>query len=655
MMRPPVGGAILAKNRPAIQGRKVPLAEETSMKELIRQYLDDSMSRRQLVTGLSALGMSTVAAKTMAQSLTPAASAPPAAMRDMQGTGGALFVAQLKAAGVKYVFFNPSTGDYPIFDALVDEPSIQVIKGIHEGAVVAMADGYAKATGKPGVVIVANVGLPNAMTQMINSWKDQIPLLVAVASADQETMGRDQLQEAEFHETMTHPITKWTWMAKTTAGIPETLRRGLKFASTPPCGPVFLALPNNTLRDEAKAAIWDQAKFDVPMRIRPDKDDVEKAARLLIEAKNPLMSVGDEITWCRGEKEAAELAELLGLPVASQPVALGYWSKPFPTRHPLYIGAQLRDMRFPGKVDVLLNLGNRYGDRTAPGMAMISIRHDPTSLARTTPVDLAMVADVRLATADLIAAVKSLATPARLKEIAEERSTKARAYSSEMAEFRMKIARENADRSPITLSRIGLELEGALAPDTCYVCDVDSGKAMDPLMSFGGADKNYFATTANILGWGMAAAFGVKLARPDLAVVSVVGDGSFCFSGPQPLWSQARYQAPIMNIVLNNRSYNNERNRIWGFGGRQFKTGRDMTCYIGSPDVDYVKAAGAFGVEGEVVKEPGEVKPAILRAQRVIADGRPYLLDIHTQRDGIGAASTWHPAYSVADLRTRRV
>src|SRR5216683_7399787 len=98
------------------------------MKELIRQYLDEGMSRRQLMTGLSALGMSTVAANAMAQSLSPA-SAPPGAMRDVQGTGGALFVAQLKAAGVKYVFFNPSTGDYPIFDALVDEPSIQVIKG----------------------------------------------------------------------------------------------------------------------------------------------------------------------------------------------------------------------------------------------------------------------------------------------------------------------------------------------------------------------------------------------------------------------------------------------------------------------------------------------------------------------------------------------
>jgi thiamine pyrophosphate-dependent acetolactate synthase large subunit-like protein len=94
---------------------------------------------------------------------------------------------------------------------------------------------------------------------------------------------------------------------------------------------------------------------------------------------------------------------------------------------------------------------------------------------------------------------------------------------------------------------------------------------------------------------------------------------------------------------------------IWHGGGRQFKAGRDMTCYIGSPDIDYVRAADAFGVEGEAVKEPGELKAAIGRAQRVIAEGRPYLLDVHTARDGIGATSTWHPPYSVAELRSRRV
>jgi acetolactate synthase I/II/III large subunit len=623
------------------------------MKDLIKQYLDNGISRRKLMTGLSALGMSSVAVKAMAQSLSTAA--PASAMREVQGSGGALFVQQLKSAGVEYIFFNPSTGDFPIFDALVDEPSIQLIKGVQEGAVVAMADGYARASGKTGVVIVANIGLPNAMTQMVNSWKDQIPILVAVASVEQDQLGRDLTQETDHTEVMTQPITKWYWAAKTTEGIPETARRALKFASTAPCGPVFLSLPTNLLRGQAKAAVWDQAKFDVPMRIRPDKDDVEKTARALLEARNPLISVGDEIAWCRAEKELLKLAELLGLPVAGQALTLGYWSRPFPTQHPLYVGALLRDMRYPGKPDLLLNLGNRFGERASAGTRLISIRQDPASLARSAPVDLGMVADLRLAIADLIEAIRSMASEARIKEIAAERFARVAAYTKEMRAFRAQIVKENAERSPVSLERIGLELEAALDKDACFVGDIDSGRVMETAMSFGGDGKQYFGTGPNVLGWGLAAAFGVKLARPNQPVVAVVGDGSFLFSGAQPLWTQARYRAPIINIVLNNKSYNNERNRIWHYGGRQFQTGRDMTCYLGDPDVDYAKASAAFGVEAETVKEASQLKGAIARAQKVVAEGRPYLLDIDTYRDGIGAASTWHPTYSVADMRKRRV
>jgi thiamine pyrophosphate-dependent acetolactate synthase large subunit-like protein len=646
----------MADLRVAIRGRFY-------VKELIKQYLDQGLSRRQLVSGLSALGMSTVAAKSVAQNLAPlgqggASAEAASAIRDVEGTGGALFVAQLKAAGVEHIFFNPSTGDHSIFDALVDEPGIHLIKGIQEGAVVAMADGYARASGRTGIAVVANIGLPNAMTQMVNSAKDQIPLLVAVASIDQDALGRDQFQEVDHPELMTQPITKWFWQAQSAAAIAETTRRGLKFASTPPCGPVFLSLPSNTLDQHAKAQIWERSKFDVPMRIRPDKDDIDKAARLLIEASNPLVSIGDEITMCHGEKELVELAELLGLPVAgegAQGSALGYWSKPFPTRHPLYIGTLVRTMRYPGKPDVLLNLGNRFGELASPGTKLISIRLDPTSLARGAPVDLPIVADLRLAIADLTAAIKSVATASRLKAIADERAARAHAYAAQMIEVRQGIARGLADTAPISIERLGLELEANLDRDTCYVADVDSGRAMDQLMSFGGNDKPYFSTGPNVLGWGMAAAFGVKLARPDVPVVSVVGDGSFCFSGPQPLWSMARYKAPVTVIVLNNHSYNNERNRIWNSAGRQFEAGRDMTCYLGDPDVDYTKAASAFGVEGETVKEKAALKGAFERAKSAMVEGRPYLLDIHIKREGLGAVSEWHPPFSLADLRSRKV
>src|SRR5262249_20137564 len=178
---------------------------------------------------------------------------------------------------------------------------------------------------------------------------------------------------------------------------------------------------------------------------------------------------------CRASKELIDLAELLGLPVTGQGGSLGFWSKPFPTRHPLYIGPQLRDMRYPGKVDVLLNLGNRYGERAPPGMQLISSGLVPRSLARGGPAACGMVAEVRPGPADLTAAIRDLATAARLKEIAEERTARTRAYSTQMREFRQSIARENAQRTPVSLERIGLELESGLDQDTCYVCDVDSG------------------------------------------------------------------------------------------------------------------------------------------------------------------------------------
>jgi thiamine pyrophosphate-dependent acetolactate synthase large subunit-like protein len=128
------------------------------------------------------------------------------------------------------------------------------------------------------------------------------------------------------------------------------------------------------------------------------------------------------------------------------------------------------------------------------------------------------------------------------------------------------------------------------------------------------------------------------------------------FGGPQPLWSQARYCAPITNIVVNNRSYNNERNRILSVGaGQQFRFGKDMTSYNGSPDVDFAKAARAFGVEGEVVNDPAKIQESLSRAKRANIEGRPYLLDVHVDREGVGAASEWYPPYSIAAQRTRKV
>ena len=633
------------------------------MKDLIKQYLDSRISRRQLLSGLGTLGITAAAANSVAQSLAPLLPAAEdggtegaAASRSVKGTGGALLVAQLKASGVEHIFFNPSSGAAPFFDALVDEPKMQLIKALQEGALVAMADGYAKASGKTPFVICARPGFPNSMTQLYNVWKDEIPMVVAVDYVNRATLGEDGFEDADHLESIAHPITKWNWVAQSADKIPEVTRRAFKFASTMPSGPVFLAYPEDILDEEAQASVIDQAKFEISMRVRPDPSLVEKAARMLLEAQNPVLYVGDEIARCGAQKEVLELAELLGLPATRDGGTIG-WSKAFPTKHPLYLGAALREMRYPGHVDVILNLGSRlaYGERIQPGVKLIQVRMDATNLARTAPTDVAIFGDLKFTTTDLLAALRSMATADRLRQIGQDRAAKTHEYTATMRKFRESIGRETWNHSPISFERLGMELESALDKDTCVIAESDSGRKMEDFMSFGGPDKQYFTTTGAALGWGLPAAFGVKLAHPDLPVVSVVGDGAFLFAGPQPLWSYARYKAPVTIIVCNNRSYNNERNRIWNIGGRQFQTGRDMTCYLGDPDIDYAKAASGFGVEGETVAEPGQLQPALQRAKRATADGRPYLLDVHIERNGIGATSTWHPPYSIADLRQRKV
>src|SRR5262249_356536 len=205
--------------------------------------------------------------------------------------------------------------------------------------------------------------------------------------------------------------------------------------------------------------------------------------------------------------------------------------------------------------------------------------------------------------------------------------------------------------------RLGVELEKFLDLDTIYVTENDSGKIMEhELISFGGAGRKLIATSPQMLGWSTGAGFGAKLAEPNRPVGAIGGDGAMMFGSLSGLWSHARYNAPVTTIVYNNRSYNQERNRIWTyFGGDQFKQGRDLTCYNGDPELDFGKAAQAFGVDAEAVKEVSQIRPALERSKRANIEGRPYLLDVLVERTGLGAASTWYPEYSLADLRTRKV
>ena len=640
-----------------------------NIKDLIKGYVDNTVSRRQFLAGLAGLGLSASAASSLAKDFNPFVTRSddadpqplPEWARSFHGTGGQLIVEQLKAAGVEHLFINASSGQGPVLDALVDESNMHIIKAVEEGNLVGMADGYARASGKTPFVMFARPGIPNGMTMMFNAWKDYIPMVVLTDDVPVGMLGQDGFEAMDHMTSMTQTMTKWHWNSGAIDKIPEDLRRAFKFASTRPSGPVFLAVPNDLIAQRSEAIIMDQAKFQVPMRMAPDPAAIRQIAKILLEARNPMILAGDEIGYCDAQKEVVELAELLGATVTKTLATT--WSKPFPCVHPLYMETYVPTSRFPGKVDVLLNLGSRmplaFGDKLQieSSVKLIQIRLDSENLARVYPTDQAVIADIKLATAALIEEVnRQTPSQSRLERIAGERLQRARSHKEQRREVLTEIAKRRWHDAPLSGERLINELETLLDKDSIIVSENDTYRYhIDHYFRFGPEDKDFFANAGFALGWGLPAAFGVKLALPDKPVVSIVSDGGFLFSGPQPLWSYARHKAPIIVIVMNNRSYNDERNRILQLRGRSYETGLDMSCYLGDPDVNYAQLAGGFGVEGEVIEDADSIKAAVQRAQSATQEGRPYLLDVHVARTGSLANSTWHPEYHISSLRNRQV
>jgi thiamine pyrophosphate-dependent acetolactate synthase large subunit-like protein len=295
--------------------------KETIMRELVVDYLHKKISRRGFVGGLTKAGITVTVAQGVLASVNsvsaqtapaaaPAAQAATAAstatvgevtstgpVKTFQGTGGAAFAEQLIASGVKYVFGNSASEDGEFYEALIDRPQLKYILTPHEGPGAAMAAGYCMASGEPTIVMQAGIaGMANAIGQMFNAFKEQTPLVVYSYRSDQTgRSGRDGFEEVANQEQMVQPVTKYTWLARRADMIPETIRRAFKASWTPPMGPSYISWHSDYNSTRVRTDIINQDQFDPRMRVRPNPVEVERAAKLLVEAKMPVMIVGDEI------------------------------------------------------------------------------------------------------------------------------------------------------------------------------------------------------------------------------------------------------------------------------------------------------------------------------------------------------------------------
>src|SRR5204863_8775556 len=274
----------------------------------------------------------------------------PDAVRLFQGTGGEAFAEQLIASGVKYVFGNSASEDAHFYDALLDRPQLRYILTPHEGPGAAMAAGYVKASGQPAIVMSAGaVGLPNALGQMFNAWKEQTPLVFyAYRTEDSLASGRDGFEELPGQEQLAAPMTKLSWTARRAELIPDTSRRAFRVAWTPPYGPTYANWNSDFTEERFTAEIIRHEQVDPRMRVRPNPVEVQRAAKLLVEARRPLLIVGDEVYKAKAFDKVVQLAELLALPVAQ---ARSVYTN-FPQQHPLWLGnipaVRVATLSYPG-------------------------------------------------------------------------------------------------------------------------------------------------------------------------------------------------------------------------------------------------------------------------------------------------------------------
>jgi len=625
------------------------------MKALTKKFLDHELTRREFAMGITALGFSGAAVESVVAAVETPEGGYIKSGVPFSGTGGAALAECLLAAGAEYVFDTNSTGQTSFYDALMSRPELKLIVALQEGQAVSMAHGYELASGRPGFLMLPSIGMPNSMSNMYNAWKDRSSLVVFSDGSDTQLAGRDGFQQVDDWLTMTAPFTKWQWAVNHPERIPEMVRRGIKLASTPSGGPVYVRMPKNVLgAADIEATIYPQSAFALGAQMDPKPELIERTAQYLIDAQHPMINVGAEITRAGAVEAVVELAELLSISVTQGYSVYG----DFPYRHPLFAG--FYSMGFPRGLrdtDVFLNLGSPMPDPTLvtgpppKNATLINAQVEYDRIANVYPTEIAIAAGVGETTNALIDAVRGMTTKSKRKKLGAERLKAAEKGAASAAERRKRRASRGWDAAPMYAERLCYELDQWLDPDAAVVVETGD-RSPQAWIDFGPGSRTLIGpTTGFALGWGVGASLGVRIAKPETQVVALVGDGAMLFGQLESLWTASRYDIPVVVIIFNNRSYDSERGRIH-FGSRVARADRnawkDMSCYLGDPDINFVSIAKGFDIDGAVATNPEELRAALTRARNVNREGRPFVIDAAIARRGPGAESTWHPGVSIA-------
>jgi benzoylformate decarboxylase len=533
-------------------------------------------------------------------------------------TGRSAFLALLKDEGITHLFGNPGTTELPIMHALREHPDLTYVMAMQESLVVAMADGFSRASGR---LVACNVhvapGLGNAMGALYNAKFTGTPMIL---TAGQQEQGHG-LREPMLYDSLVRiaePLVKWAIEVTRLEDLPRIVRRAAKLATTPPTGPVFLSLPGDILNAEAGIELGRPTRVDA--RVRPADDALRALNERILRAERPVIVAGDEIVKSDALAEAALLAATLGCPAYQQSVPYGAH---FLSESPCFVGAlprvqaQTRDILAAHDLMIVLGadpLRMSVHSEIEPlpaGMPIVQIGLVDRDLAKNYPAEIALKADVKETLKALVPALRAGGGSA-LEHRARQSlaALAAKNWSARRARLVDEL-RPHGARTPVDPDWLTLQVVEAMPADAILI-DEGLTAARHMLALYPLRDRyGYHGLASGGIGWGLPAAVGASLANPRRPVVCYTGDGSAMYSF-QALWTAAHHRLPLTVVIVNNGGYRILKQRLLSFHASRHFVGMDFA----DPPVDFAALARALGVEASRVSDPKEVAPALHAAFR---------------------------------------
>jgi benzoylformate decarboxylase len=535
----------------------------------------------------------------------------------------------LRQEGVKYIFGIPGATEVIFMDALEDVKDIQYILGLQEVVSVGMAEGYARASGRPGYLFLHTyTGLAAGLPLLFNAADGHVPLIVTAGQQDLRLFAQDPSLQEDL-VSIARPCTKWATQIYNAADIPMVMRRAFKIALHPPQGPVFVALPQNLMNEDLD---FEFQIGDIPSGNNlPDPRTISKAADLLLQSRHPVILVEEGITENQALSEVTALAEMCGAKVYQ------HWMSDvnFPVNHPLYMGDldtnHLTTRTMFEQFDVMIVLGSRLFSQAfhlpksllPPGVKVIQIDDDDWQIGKNFPVDVAIECNLKIALTALNQAYQAGTNPV-IQSAVRERYSKISAESQQAARKLADKAAAEFIHVPIAPSRLMREIKDTLPAGAIVVDDSWSNSGLlRHTLAFSQPNSYMRSRRGGSIGWGLPGAAGVQLANPDRPVVCVSGDGSAAWS-IQSLWSAAHYNLPVTFIICANAAYRQVR-VMKKLAMAEQGPGRNLGSELTNPRIGFTDLARGFGLEAVRVEDPARLQSALSQAFRC---GRPNLVEV---------------------------